>query len=92
MKLDSFIQMIKDLRTNIVTDDESDTFNTILTEYASPFDQANLSDTVMTLKLNTSGFTWGNGSTYTYPIKDSNGNSYQAPSCGWLWGNGGKYS
>lgn len=87
MKIDTFVQLIKDLRTNSITDD-TDPNNVALDLYTNPFDQVSLSDTVFLYKG--SNYIWGNGSTYT--SYDSNGNPVQASSADWAWGMGGKWS
>lgn len=83
MKLDSFIQLIKQLRINSM-DDDTDPNNILIQKYINPYDQMYISDAVRVLITNPSSIVWGNGSTYT--AYDSNNNPYQAPSCGWLWG------
>jgi hypothetical protein len=86
LKIDVFTQLIKDLRQNAITDD-TDPNNTILQEYTSPFDTISVDDSVRALKSITR--VWGDGTTYT--AYDSNNQPYQAPSCGWLWGSGGRW-
>lgn len=86
MQLDSFIQLINQLRVNSINDDDTDPNNILIQKYTGPYDQVYLSDAVRTQRSDVSSLVWGNGSTYT--AYDSNGNPYQAPSCGWLWGSG----
>lgn len=89
MKLDTFIQLIKDLRTSAVADD-TDPNNIVLQVYTSPYDILTMTDTVRVSKSTPASLVWGDGTTYT--AYDSNGSAYQAPSCGWVWGSGGRYN
>lgn len=86
MQLDTFMQLINQLRINSISDDDTDPSNILLQKYTSPYDQMYLSDSVRTIKTNVNSLVWGTGQTYT--AYDSNGNTWQAPSCGWLWGSG----
>lgn len=86
MKMDTFVQLIKDLRTGQQQDD-TDPSNTVLQVYTSPYDTISITDSARSLNSKISSFVWGSGLTYT--ANDTNGDSWQAPSCGWLWGSGG---
>lgn len=89
MQIDTFIKLIQDLRTNQIADDV-DPNNVVFQKYITPYDQTKVSDSVRFFKPTGSGaLTWGDGSTYT--ATDSNGNTWQAPVCNWLWGAGGKW-
>jgi hypothetical protein len=88
VKLDTFVQLIKDLRRNQELDD-TDPNNTILQVFSTPYDQVSVSESIKFTNKSPGSFVWGNGSTYT--SYDSNNNPYQAPSCGWYWGSGGRY-
>lgn len=88
MKMDTFVQLIKDLRTGQQQDD-TDPSNTVLQVYTSPYDTISITDSVRFLNPKANSFVWGSGETYT--AYDSVGNSWQAPSCGWLWGSGGRW-
>lgn len=85
MKIDTFVQLIKNLSTNAI--DDTDPSNTILQQYTTPFDTLKVDDSIRVLK--SSSYVWGDGTTYT--AYDSNNQPYQAPSCGWLWNAGGKW-
>lgn len=85
-QLDTFIKLIQQLRINAIEDDE-DPNNIVLQTYTSPFDRVTISDSVRA--RSSSSLVWGNGSTYT--AYDSNGNPYQATSCGWYWCIGGRW-
>lgn len=85
MQLDSFIKLVQQLRIDSI-DDDTDPANIVIEKYTNPYDQMTLKDAVRTLQSNPSSLVWGNGATYT--AYDSNGDPYQAPSCGWLWGSG----
>lgn len=86
MKIDAFVQLIKNLSTNSI--DDVDPNNTVLQEYTTPFDTMSFDDSVRVMKSGI--FVWGDGSTYS--ALDSNLQSFQAPSCGWLWGAGGRWT
>jgi hypothetical protein len=89
MKLDSFIALIKELRTNAITDDDVDPANTLLQEYTSPYDQVSMGESIRAQRFSPTSQVWGDGTTYT--AYDQQGNAYQAPSCGWYWGSGGAW-
>lgn len=86
MKIDTFIQLIKDLRQNQINDD-TDPNNTTIQMFTSPYDEKTYDDAVRVLISSTC--VWGDGKTYT--AYDSNNQPYQAPSCGWYWGSGGQW-
>jgi hypothetical protein len=89
MKLDTFVQLIKDLRQGAISDD-TDPNNVVLQVYTSPYDTLTMADSI---RINQSGYSsivWGDGRTYI--AYDSNGNPFEAPSCGWRWNSGGRYS
>ena len=90
MKIDTFVQLIKDLRTNSINDDDTDPNNILLQTYQSPYDNVYFSESVRYFKL-TNGVVrvWGDGTTYT--LYDSNGDPWQMASCNWLWGAGGRW-
>lgn len=85
MKMDTFVQLIKNLRQNSI--DDTDPNNTILQEYTSPYDTLKLDDSIRFFTSQTR--VWSDGRTYT--AYDSNNQPWQAPSCGWVWGSGGKW-
>lgn len=87
MKFDTLVTLIKDLRTNAITDD-IDPANILIPLYASPYDQMSNDESVRVFN-NTTTRVWGDGTTYT--AYDQAGNPYQAPSCGWVWGAGGRW-
>jgi hypothetical protein len=89
MRIDTFIKLIQDLRVNSITEEE-DPNNILLQAYASPFDQVSQSDFFRVRTSSVASIVWGTGATYT--AYDSLGQPYQAPSCGWYWGSGGKWS
>jgi hypothetical protein len=84
--IDTFVRLIQDLRQGQLVDD-TDPNNTVLNAYSSPFDQVSQSESVRSLTSQTR--VWGDGKTYT--AYDSSGNPFAAPSCGWLWGAGGRW-
>lgn len=87
MQLDTFIQLVRQLRINSM-DDDTDPANILLQKYTNPYDQISFIDAVKIYKPPPS-LTWGNGSYYT--AKDSSGNNFNVPNCGWYWGSGGKW-
>lgn len=88
MKFDTFIQLIKDLRTGQQLDD-ADPNNTLLQTNTTPYDIISFSDGIRSFQSGVN-LVWGNGSTYT--AYDSNNQAWGAPSCNWLWGAGGRWS
>ncbi|MGM2624258.1 hypothetical protein ACS2QL_06190 [Bacillus cereus group sp. Bce038] len=87
MKIDSFIQLIADIRQNQLSDD-TDPANIVLETYTSPFDEVSVVGESVRV-LVSQNQVWGNGETYT--AKDHSNVPYQAPSCGWLWGASAKW-
>jgi hypothetical protein len=90
MKLDVMIQMINDLRIGAISDD-TDPANILVESYVTPFDLLGFADSIQTSSDAGVGTTrvWSDGSTITKT--DSNGDSYDAPACGWAWGSGGRW-
>lgn len=89
MKIDTFIKLVKQLHTQSIADD-TDPNNIVLDKYTNPFDTVSLSDSVRARKTSNASLIWGDGKTYS--ATDSNGNTYDAPSCGWQWGSGGRWN
>lgn len=87
MKLDQYIQEIKNLRIGQQLDD-ADPNNVLLQRYQNPYDIMPYSDTVKAFRSGTN-LVWGNGSTYV--AYDNNGQPWNAPVCNWLWGVGGRW-
>lgn len=87
MKIDSFIALIRDLRVGQQLDD-ADPNNVLLQMYHTPYDIMPYDDTVKCFRSGIK-LVWGDGSTYT--AYDSNNQAWGAPSCGWLWGAGGRW-
>ena len=84
---DSFIKLIQDVQRGNLQDD-TDPNNIVLQYTASPFDKvAAGNESVRTLSGKT--WVWSDGTTYT--ATDIEGNSWTAPSCGWLWGGAALY-
>lgn len=83
---DTFIKLIQDMqRGNLST--ETDPNNIVLQYTTSPFDEATSGESVRYLATKT--WVWSDGTTYT--ATDAEGNSWVAPSCGWLWGGAAQY-
>jgi hypothetical protein len=89
MKIDTFISLINNIRQGQLEDD-TDPSNTVIQQYTSPYDTMTVAESVMTMKSSTSSLVWGDGTTYI--ATDAQGNKWNAPSCGWLWGSGGRWS
>lgn len=89
MKIDAFIQLMSNIRKGQLTDD-TDPNNTVIQQYTSPYDTMTVSEALEISVKKSLSFVWGDGTTYT--ATDTAGNPYQAPSCGWEWSSGGRYS
>lgn len=89
MKIDTFIQLINNIRQGQLQDD-TDPNNTVINQYSSPYDTVYGSESVRSLKAGINSRVWGDGTTYT--ATDAEGNTWSAPSCGWLWGSGGRWN
>lgn len=89
MKIDTFISLINDIRKGQLTDD-TDPTNTVINQYTSPYDTMSNTESVRTLKSTPSSQVWGDGTTYV--ATDIEGNTYNAPSCGWYWGAAGRWN
>lgn len=89
MKIDTFISLVNNIRKGQLTDD-TDPNNTVINMYTSPYDTMSNDESVKVLTSKLSSLVWGDGRTYT--ATDAEGNTFNAPSCGWLWGSGGKYN
>jgi hypothetical protein len=88
MKLDSFIREINQLRIGQQTDD-ADPNNILLYRYTNPYDIISFSDTFRAFKTGVN-MVWSDGSYYV--AYDNNGVAWNAPSCNWLWGVGGRWN
>lgn len=89
MKIDTFIDLIKGLRTNSIADD-TDPSNIMLSIYSSPYDILTVGESVRCFMINDStARVWGNGASYT--MYDHQGNPWQMSSCNWFWGAGGRW-
>lgn len=89
MKIDAFIQLVNKIRQGQLVDD-TDPTNTLIQTYTSPFDKLSNVESVRIIKSAPSAKVWGDGTTYV--ATDMEGSSWNAPSCGWLWGSGGKWT
>jgi hypothetical protein len=89
MKIDTFITLINSIRQGQLEDD-TDPANTVIQQYTSPYDTMSNDESVKTIKTNIHSLVWGDGTTYT--ATDAQGNTYSAPSCGWIWNSGGRWS
>lgn len=88
MKIDTFIQLINNLQKGQLTDDE-DPNNTVIQMYTSPYDEVGNDESIRIIKSVPSSCVWGDGKTYS--AVDMQGNAWNAPSCGWMWGSGGRW-
>lgn len=89
MKIDTFIQLVNDLRKGQLEDD-TDPSNTVIQMYTNPYDILSNEESVRILATKTSSIVWGDGRTYV--ANDIEGNKWNAPSCGWLWGSSGRWN
>jgi hypothetical protein len=88
MKIDSFIQMVNNIRKGQLTND-TDPQNTTIQMYTSPYDTLTQTESVRFWNPSPT-CVWGDGKTYT--AYDAQGAKWSAPSCGWLYGAGGRWS
>lgn len=89
MKIDTFISLINNIRKGQLTDD-TDPTNTVIQQYTSPYDSTSNTESVRTLMTPVSSLVWGDGRTYS--TTDAEGNTYNAPSCGWTYGANGRWN
>lgn len=89
MKIDTFIKLVNNIRQGQLQDD-TDPANTVIQQYTSPYDTASNVESVKALNVKNSVIVWGDGTTYV--VKDAEGNTWNAPSCGWFWGSGGRWN
>jgi hypothetical protein len=89
MKIDSFIQLINNIRKGQI-DGDDDGSNTVVQLYTNPLDTASASESVRIFKFNSAQAVWGDGKVYT--AYDQQGVKFNAPSCGWLYGAGGRWN
>jgi hypothetical protein len=89
MKIDTFIQLVSDLRKGQLETDE-DPSNTVIQMYTNPFDTMYNTESVRLIQGTPSSKVWGDGTTYV--ATDAQGTTWNAPSCGWLWGSNGRWT
>lgn len=89
MKIDTFIQLVNDLRKGQLESDD-DPSNTVIQMYTNPFDTMDNSESVRLLQNTASAKVWGDGTTFI--DQDVQGTDWNSPSCGWLWGSNGRWT